>query len=333
MAFKYFSKLPVIEYSLDKATTKKARDILHRVFFDQKFIDDSDYFVSYSVSDGDRPEVISNKLYGRTDIYSVIMLINEFDVSMLNGLPPTSAIYQEYIETKYSDPVYYLKPIIPAVGLSNGSGASGGLSGGYVHPIFGYGFEVGERIFGTDRQSFQNYEVRAYVKEWNPVMCSLKLDIINGSFGAGSTISSADGTIRFIVSKVLSGEDAVHHFEVPNTLEKTNNTWSIPKQIVVKGSIVDPLSSYETSGGTVGRISPIGVNKNGFTGDYFRSVIYRHNTNTFSPISDYVRIVTNREYEESILQKKRVIRIPTTNNSLRGVLVNKISELLESSNQ
>lgn len=331
MAFKYFSKLPIIEYPLNETTNKKARDVLHRIFFDQKYIGDSDYFTSYLVSDGDRPEVIANKLYQRPDLHSVIMLINEFDVSMLNGLPPTSSIYEEYINEKYSDNVYYLKPIVPSLtylssAISVGTGGSGGISGGYVYPIFGHGFNVGEKIFGTDSANFQNYNTRAYVKEWNPIMCSLKLDILNGSFVPGLTLSSSDGRVNFIISKVLSGPDAVHHFETPTTI-------SNQYQPIIKGSLVDPLSSYSIPVTGDARISPIGIVKNGFTGDYARSVIYRHNADLQTTLlSKYVRAVSNREYEERMLTKKRTIKIPSRNDSIRTDLINKISDLLESSN-
>lgn len=98
MGFRYFSNLPEIEYPLDRTQNKKARDILHRVFVDKKFADQSHYIRNYQVADGDRPEIISQKLYDRTDIYSIIMLLNDFDTTMLSGLPPSARIYDDYIK-------------------------------------------------------------------------------------------------------------------------------------------------------------------------------------------------------------------------------------------
>lgn len=329
MAFKYFSQFPIIEYPLNKDTNKKARDILHRLFVDQKFIDKSDYIRQYRVNDGDRPEIISDKLYTESDIHSVIMLLNDFDSSALSGLPPQSLVYEDYLQHKYSDHVYYLRPAYDnANEISSGAA---GLSGGYIHPIFGFGFEVGEKIFGTDAASFQVYGTRAYVKEWDPVMCSLKLDVLSGSFYSGLTISGSDGSARFVVSKVSSGLDAVHHFEMTET--KSSNY-----QPIVKGSIIDPLSAFSFIGasGSDVRISPIGINKNGFTGDYFRSVVFRHNANLLQSTNDYyykyVRVVTNREHEEKLQERKRVINVPVSEPEKLGEVLNIVTELLESTN-
>lgn len=324
MPFEYFSQLPIIEYPLNKDTNKKARDILHRLFVDQKFIDKSDYIRQYRVDDGDRPETISDKLYRRSDVHSIIMLLNEFDSSALSGLPPQSLVYEEYLQDKYSDNVYYLRPAYDSA--NEVSSGAAGLSGGYIHPIFGFGFEVGEKIFGTDAASFQVYGTRAYVKEWDPVMCSLKLDVLSGSFYPGLTISGSDSSARFVVSKVSSGLDAVHHFEMIET--KSSNY-----QPIVKGSIVDPLSAFSFIGvsGTDVIISPIGINKNGFTGDYFRSIIYRHNTNLLQSTNyyKYVRVVTNREYEEKLQERKRIINVPMEETEKLGEVLNTVTELLE----
>lgn len=329
MAFKYFSKLPIIEYPLDKSANKKARDILHRLFVDQKFIDKSDYIRQYRVNDGDRPEIISDKLYSESDIHSVIMLLNDFDSSALSGLPPQSLVYEDYLQHKYSDNLYYLRPAHDSA--AEVSSGAAGISGGYIHPIFGFGFEVGEKIFGTDAASFQVYGTRAYVKEWDPVMCSLKLDVLSGSFYPGLTISGSDSSARFVISKITSGLDAVHHFEMIET--KPSNY-----QPIVKGSIVDPLSAFSFLGATGSdvRISPIGINKNGFTGDYFRSIIYRHNTDTLQSTSDhyykYVRVATNREYEEKLQERKRTINVVTTESEKLGEVLNIVEQLLESTN-
>lgn len=322
MSFRYFSSLPVLDYPLDLKQSKKARDILHRIFVDQRILDKSDYIRTYEVNDGDRPEIISQKLYGRTDIYSIIMLLNDFDTTLLSGLPPTSRIYDQYINNKYSDGVYYLTPV-----NENLSAAGSGLSGGYIFPIFGYGFEVGERIFGTDSAGFQNYSTRAYVKEWDPVMCTLKLDVLEGSFGAGLTLANANGDVHFKITMVKDGVDAIHHFET--TRGTTSGT------PVMKGMIVDPLSRIQVQSGSAYYI-PLGTYNQtiGITGGYNGTVVYVYNLtgNVLPSSAPFIRPVTNREYEERLQEKKRTINVPATERNLLGQVINRFSELLQSTN-
>jgi hypothetical protein len=330
MALSYFSQLPIIEYALNKSTNKKARDILHRLFFDQKFLDRSDYVRKYEVRDGDRPEIIANKLYGRPDLYSIIMLLNDFDTTMLSGLPPMSSIYNQYLDEKYSDSVYYLIPInttLTAIGS--------GYSGGYVFPLLGYGFTIGEKIFGANR-NFQNYDVRAYVKEWNPKLSGLKLDILSGSFVAGMTLVNEDGSIHYKIAHVKTGKQAVHHFEAIATTTSGTNP-------LIKGSIIDPLSRFDVIATGSVRLTPIGIYPGtdqfgvaGNTGSYGSSIIYVFNANGGSVLTSqksYIKAVTNQEYEERLQERKRKINVPAPEKNLLSDLTTVVTDLLKSTGQ
>lgn len=320
MALSYFSKLPIIDYPLDKSSNKKARDILHRLFFDQKFIDQSDYVRKYEVKEGDRPEIISHKLYGRSDLYSIIMLLNSFDSSMLSVLPPMGTIYDEYLDEKYSDDVYYVSPI-----NINLSSSGDGLSGGYVFPLLQRSFAEGEMIFGAGADGFQNYNIRAYVKEWNPVHSSLKLDILEGSFSKGLTLANNNGNAYFKIAHKKKGREALHHFEgITNTI-----SGGTP---LMKGMIIDPLSRINVSSGTVS-IIPIGIFNHGSTGSYVSSLIHSYNVlggDILTSQKPFIRAVTNQEQEERTQERKRTINVPAQDNALLGGMISTVSEILES---
>lgn len=320
MALSYFSKLPIIEYPLDKTSNKKARDILHRLFFDQKFLDQSGYIRKYEVREGDRPEIISHRLYGRSDLYSVIMLLNSFDSSMLSGLPPMSSIYDEYLNEKYSDDVYYVSPV--GVNLSI---LGDGLSGGYVFPLLQRSFAPGEMIFGAGADGFQIYSIRAYVKEWNPVHSSLKLDILEGVFAKGMTLANNNGNAHFKIAHKKNGREAVHHFEsVVNTF--------IGGTPLAKGMVIDPLSRINVSGGGVS-IIPMGIFNHGSTGSYVSSLIHSYNVlggDISASQKPFIKVVTNQEHEERTQEQKRTINVPAQDNILLGDVVSTVSEILES---
>ena len=319
MAFDYFSKLPIIEYPVDSETNKKARDILHRIFLDQKFADMSVYIKKYQVQDGDRPEIISKKLYNRSDLHSIIMLINSESDPILSGLPPTSYIYQEYINAKYYDDVYYLYPV-DSVNL-NASGT--GLTGGYIFPIFGKGFDTGERVFAVDSYGFVVTETRAYVKDWNSKESSLKLDVLSGTFTAGMTIGNAIGNMQFLIGHKKKGREALHHFEAV----KDTYVGTTP---LIKGSIIDPVAAITTDSGGV-KLSPIGLTSAG-TGAYNNTLSYQYAKNgvVSSAFTGFVKVVTNQDYEDRMQNRKRTIFVPESDPSLLSTLIQTVEELLES---
>lgn len=320
MSLSYFSKLPIIDYSLNKDKTKKARDILHRLFFDEKFLNQSEYIRKYEVLSGDRPEIISDKLYGRSDLYTVIMLLNAFDTSMLSGLPPMSSIYDEYLEEKYSEDVYYLIPI-----NVNLSPLGNGLSGGYVFPLLQRSFAPGEIIYAAGADGFQDYTTRAYVKEWNPVLSSLKLDILSGVFSDGMTLANYNGSVNFKISHKKRGRDALHHFEATKATTSGGNR-------LVKGMILDPLSRLTISG-DASYITPIGMYKDGITGSYASSIIYAYNLNggkLTTTLQAVAKVITNQEQEERNQEKKRKINVPARDPMSLGDIITKVNEILES---
>ena len=319
MAFDYFSKLPIIEYPLDSETNKKARDILHRIFLDQKFADMSAYIKKYQVQDGDRPEIISKKLYNRSDLHSIIMLLNGENDPILLGLPPTSYIYQEYINSKYYDDVYYLYPMD-----SLNLGAEGsGLTGGYIFPIFGKGFDTGERVFAVDSFGFVVTETRAYVKDWNSKESSLKLDVLSGIFSAGMTIGNSTGNMQFMIGHKKKGGAALHHFEaVKDTFVGTTP--------IIKGSVIDPVAAITTSSGGI-KLSPIGITSAG-TGAYNNTLSYQYAKNGVVPqaFTAFVKVVTNQDYEDEIQNRKRYIFVPESNTATLSAMINIVTEMIDS---
>jgi hypothetical protein len=320
MAFNYFSKLPIIQYPLNSTESKEARDILHRLFLDQRFADSSEYLRKYTVNDGDRPETISKKLYDRSDLHLVISTLNTNDI--FNGLPPHSFIYEEFVEEKYGDSVYYLYPTDSSASLN--SGTETGRSGGYVYPAFGYGFEVGEKIFAIGPSGFAEESPRAWVKSWDPVYLSVVLDVLDGEFTAGMTVGKVDGSNTFIIGHKKRGRDAVHHFEALQT-----TTTGTP---LVKGSRIDPLSEIVVSGSGV-YLTPIGLSSAlGNTGDFNGTLAYLYNLTGAVPssYSSFIGVVTNQEWELKQQEQKRRITVPVSEAANLQEFLNKFSTLIES---
>ena len=106
----YFDKFPVLEY-LDRfgpvARRKLVTDILSRVRISTEGKDDTTFFVNYDLKDGDRPDTISDRLYGNSEYFWVVLLANDalnpyYDFSL------SSVSLENYAKKKYFGKYFYL---------------------------------------------------------------------------------------------------------------------------------------------------------------------------------------------------------------------------------
>ena len=75
----YFSNFPVtsIITNINDMTIVQARNIMVRAKFSNYIKDNDSLFEDYLISDGERPETLAHKVYGRSDLHWMILLFNE----------------------------------------------------------------------------------------------------------------------------------------------------------------------------------------------------------------------------------------------------------------
>lgn len=75
----YFSYFPLTSYVLDKDTVdiRQARNILLRAKFSDYLKTREGLYEPYQIKEGERPDTLANKLYGRSDLHWIILLFNE----------------------------------------------------------------------------------------------------------------------------------------------------------------------------------------------------------------------------------------------------------------
>ncbi len=109
----YFKRFPLLNYDFttteDSPQTFTLADVSSRV---QSFYEDSsvsDLFNDYKIKEGDRPEIISYKLYGTVDYYWSICYVNNiFD--MYSDWPLNGKEIDTYAASLYPDLVPYQYP-------------------------------------------------------------------------------------------------------------------------------------------------------------------------------------------------------------------------------
>ena len=105
MSEEFFSNYPKIQYDLYRnGSSVELTDICRAAIINSELVaDDATNYTYYDIFDGDRPDVVSYKIYGTVEHYWTFFLINDHLRSGLNSQWPLSySDFTKYIDKKYS---------------------------------------------------------------------------------------------------------------------------------------------------------------------------------------------------------------------------------------
>ena len=102
---KYFDQFPIIDYNLSgvNGNTTEVTDIFRRVKARNKIADNVTLFDNYDVAEGEKPEDVAYKVYGESDYFWVVTLVNNI-VNRYYDWPLPEFVFQQYLKDKYSNP-------------------------------------------------------------------------------------------------------------------------------------------------------------------------------------------------------------------------------------
>ena len=143
----YFSKFPMMVYDVKgNKNFKLLPDILKRVKIRSGLSASRFVFDKYNVKEGEKPEDVAFKVYGSTDYWYVVCLMNNV-VNRNHDWPKSFQAFEEYVNDKYAEPGgihHYEKSQSSGKTTSNGPGDTN------------YLLEVNSD--DVDAQSVSNYE-------------------------------------------------------------------------------------------------------------------------------------------------------------------------------
>ena len=106
----YFSYLPNIDLAIrpirfpwSEQQYKVAKNIFRRFKLSDSVLDTATYFKKYVIDDSDRPDLVSELLYGRSDYDWVIMMCNNI-MNPYYDWPMSTPVLNDYINNKYDNP-------------------------------------------------------------------------------------------------------------------------------------------------------------------------------------------------------------------------------------
>lgn len=102
---KYFSQFPLINYDIEGLgkNYKAVVNIWRRVKVRSKILNVISNYDKYDVQEGESPEIVSYKVYGTTDLFWIVCLMNDVH-NRYYDWPLDEFNFQEYVKEKYGNP-------------------------------------------------------------------------------------------------------------------------------------------------------------------------------------------------------------------------------------
>lgn len=277
----YFKYFPKINYKFEEngKFTKQIVNLTVVPKIVENLKDKDGIFVDYTIKDGERPEHIAQRVYGREDLHWIILLSNQI-VNPYFDWPLSNFQLNNYIEDQYKGTAIFFPSTINNTKFKIKDTSS------YLASKDSY-FEIDSEITQGSRT--------ATVNKWDPTF--RKLEVIDASdynFNTSTLLYGTNGTKDFEIypiKVVLYNKEAVHHF------------------VDDFGNILDPygkININQYSDQKIYSTSSIFYNSDGYTNlsDNNDYALNRYLNGSFEANS-----ITNETYEYQVNDFKRNIKI------------------------
>lgn len=176
----YFKNFGTIDYDINgDGKTRKITDVFRKIKVDPQFLDDITFYTFYSIRNGERPDNVSYKLYGKIDYHWTFVLLNPWLLDIRKDWPMNNLELEDYVFEEYSKDVLMINSIELATKYRVGESIQGLASDarGIItkkDPNLGYivitktntkSFSNGELVLGTTTNDYLT--IQGERKEYN----------------------------------------------------------------------------------------------------------------------------------------------------------------------
>ena len=197
----FFKKFPTVQYDFDRnGIFQSMTDIFRHVKPLENFIDNSLAYRFYEIQDGERPDIVSQNLYGTPNYYWTFFVVNERLHDGYREWPMSSIDFSEYLDKKYEGVAIIPKRPDTTVNTD-------GIVLSTDHSLSGR-FTIGETIRG------QNSNAQGILKQKNVDMHQVVIQNVTGTFESAEEIkglTSDDGVDTFRVYDYIDAPYQYYH--------------------------------------------------------------------------------------------------------------------------
>ena len=145
----FFEQFPKIKYDFNQdGVVQNMVDIYRSVRPLPAFLDNYSAYKLYEIKNGERPDIVSQRLYGNSDFYWTFFVVNEFLHDGYRAWPMPEETLFDYIKTEYEGYVVTTSPDIVRTGDGLIINANNPTGEGFRNSLSAR-FEIGETITGS----------------------------------------------------------------------------------------------------------------------------------------------------------------------------------------
>ena len=196
----FFKHIPNINYDF-KSDGKyyQAKDLFRKVSVWEHLQEGVTGYSYYRITEGERPEIVSARLYSDSTLYWTFWLVNE-NLQDLSDWPKSQRVFEKFLDRKYSG-----KCLVAANSTDIVS---------YDHSL-DEDKQLANRKFVLGEKVSQSSSVYGFVTDVNPthnrITVQIPLNVVD-VFTSGSTVTGATSGKSFTISSVQNERDAVNHY-------------------------------------------------------------------------------------------------------------------------
>jgi hypothetical protein len=220
----FFQQFPKTNFDFSgNGIDTKIVDLFRFVKAEEIYSDDLSVYTYYQVMNGDRPDVVSDILYGTPDYYWTFFILNEQLKSGISGWPMNAAMFDSYIDQEYSGTAIITRPEVVRDGF--------GLVIDYRNSLADR-FVIDEQVVGAISGA------TGYVKSKDTQLSQLILRDVVGNFQANEFIIGQTSEDQVTSYSVTSYANAPHHYVDANGLISYNPLYIDEQVLYVNGAYV-----------------------------------------------------------------------------------------------
>ena len=215
----FFKQFPTQSYDFNRdGIIQQVVDIYRSVRVEGSSIDNPSLYLNYSIKDGERPDIVSQRLYNTPEYYWTFFVINEMLHDGMRAWPMSRSVMEDYLAEEYSGVVITTNPVTVTntdLGITTFRDSLAGR------------FRLNETITGQANLHNNNPPSGTLVKKDIDLNQLVLKDVTGTFFGDPDLTSNSSEKISGNLSnddvdtfRVYPYRDAPHHWHLINDPEK-----------------------------------------------------------------------------------------------------------------
>ena len=204
----FFKNFPVVEVDLQRdGRVNKMVNIFKSVRPLQNFIDDSALYTFYEIKNGERPDIVSQRLYKTSEFYWTFFVINDFLHDGYRSWPMSQEVLEKYLEVEYEGFALVTHPEVDTNSDGSVIEYTNSLAGENItYTVDGTRYKLGETVTGSSSNA------SGKVTKKNLDLNQLIVQSVSGTFVSGENVDGATSQASVQVAEVFKYAEAPHHY-------------------------------------------------------------------------------------------------------------------------